>query len=640
MAPAMPDRILAALRLLFAGLAVAFAATGLLFFLCPDGTLGVLNAAGSPLGFPPAPPSALRFWLSLGLAYMVLVTLLAAQIARDPRGRAHLMPLLAAGKATSSLTCAGYFVLSMPAFIYLANALVDGALAAIALGARACARRLGHLSPRAAPAAPRQPEAPRLDALLRAPGGLARHRLRRRPPPAAAARRAERRAPRRAARDMTDGATVAHDVHELAEVVVVGSGAGGAVVARELAARGRDVLLVEEGGFFTGKDFTGNPRAMIDLLYRGRGLTGALGRPTIPIPLGRCVGGTTTINSGTCYRAPDYVLDEWAERYGVRGAREADLRPYFERVEQELNVRPVPDETYGRNSTLFERGAAALGYAGARIPRNERGCLGTGVCAFGCPQDAKQAMHVSYVPRALAAGARLFTRCRVDPILLSAGKAMGVVGRFIDADERETGHELRVPARHVVVACGALLTPALLERSGVPDPSGLRGRNLHIHPATRGGALFDEEVRGWEEVPQAYNVHHFTREGIFIQGQFVPPAMEAPVLPGVGTAHKEIMARYTRLGSFGALISDESAGRVPAGRARFPRVTYQLGAADAKKLARAIGLTAEIFFAAGAREVYSGVHSRPVLRSLDEARALRLAALPAADFLLMAVLPP
>src|SRR6266403_1327300 len=131
----MPDRILGALRVLFAGLALAFAATGLLFFLFPDGTVRALNAAGSPLGFPPAPPSALRFWLSLGLAYMVLVTLLAAQIARDPRGRAHLMPLLAAGKATSSLTCAGYFVLSMPAFIYLANALVDGALAATALGA-------------------------------------------------------------------------------------------------------------------------------------------------------------------------------------------------------------------------------------------------------------------------------------------------------------------------------------------------------------------------------------------------------------------------------------------------------------------------------------------------------------------------
>ena len=436
-----------------------------------------------------------------------------------------------------------------------------------------------------------------------------------------------------------DGASVAHDVHELADVVVVGSGAGGAVVARELAARGRDVVLVEEGSFLTGKDFTGDPRSMIDLLYRNRGLTGALGRPTIPIPLGCCVGGTTTINSGTCYRAPDYVLDEWVGRYGVRGVDEPALRPYFERVEAELGVRPVPDAIYGRNSQLFERGAERLGYAGARIPRNERGCLGTGVCAIGCPQDAKQAMHISYVPRAVSAGARLYTRCRVGRVLLSAGRAIGVIGRFTDATARDTGRELRVLARHVVVACGALLTPALLEKSAVPDPSRMRGRNLHIHPATRVGALFDEDVRGWEEVPQAFNVHQFTREGIFIQGQFVAPALEAPVLPGVGASHKERMARYARLGSFGALISDESAGRVRAGRGRFPLVGYRLGAADAQKLARAIGLTAEIFFAGGAREVYSGVHSRPVLHSIDDARALQTARLPAADFEMMAFHP-
>jgi hypothetical protein len=128
----MPDR---ALRLLFSALAAAFAATGLLFLCFPDGTVAALNAVGRPLGLPPAPPSALRFWLSLGLAYMALVTILAAEIARDPRGRAHLMPILAAGKATSSLTCLGYFVASSPAFLYLANALVDGSLALLVLGA-------------------------------------------------------------------------------------------------------------------------------------------------------------------------------------------------------------------------------------------------------------------------------------------------------------------------------------------------------------------------------------------------------------------------------------------------------------------------------------------------------------------------
>ena len=117
------------------------------------------------------------------------------------------------------------------------------------------------------------------------------------------------------------------------------------------------------------------------------------------------------------------------------------------------------------------------------------------------------------------------------------------------------------------------------------------------------------------------------------------PALEAPVLPGVGAAHKARMASYARLGSFGALISDESAGSVRATRGGWPRVTYQLGAADARKLARAVGLTAEIFFAAGAREVYSGVHSRPVLRSIDDARALQHVTLPAADFEMMAFHP-
>jgi len=123
------------LRILFIGLAAAFAATGLLFFCFPDATIATLNAAGRPFGFPPAPPSPLRFWLSLGVAYMTLVTLLAAAIARDPRGRADLMPILAAGKATSSLTCLGYFVASQPAFVYLLNALVDGSLTLIVLGA-------------------------------------------------------------------------------------------------------------------------------------------------------------------------------------------------------------------------------------------------------------------------------------------------------------------------------------------------------------------------------------------------------------------------------------------------------------------------------------------------------------------------
>jgi hypothetical protein len=214
-----------------------------------------------------------------------------------------------------------------------------------------------------------------------------------------------------------------------------------------------------------------------------------------------------------------------------------------------------------------------------------------------------------------------------------------VIASCLDEHDRPSGHQVRVLADRVVVAAGALLTPALLERSGIPDSSGWRGRNLHIHPATRVGALFDEEIRGWEEVPQAYNVHEFTREGIFIQGQFVPPSMEAPVLPGIGVEHKQLMRQFPHLASFGALISDVSEGRV-RGRGRgWPVVTYHMVPDDVRKLTRAIGLTAQIFFAAGARAVFSGIAPRPVLHDAGAARALLDERLKPTDIEMMAFHP-
>jgi len=439
--------------------------------------------------------------------------------------------------------------------------------------------------------------------------------------------------------NVIDGSSAERDLNVRAQVCVIGSGAGGAVVARELAEAGVDVCVLEEGAYYSGRDFTAKPREMIELLYRNRGLTGALGDPPIPIPLGKCVGGTTVINSGTCYRTPGFVLEEWSRTAGLPTDLEADLTPYFERIERDLNVHPVPDETYGKNSRLFEKGARALGLSGARIPRNARGCLGTGVCPFGCPQDAKQAMHVSFIPRALAAGATLYTRSRAEQILVSSGAAFGVVATLLDRDDRPTGRVLRVLADWVVVAAGALLTPALLERSGVPDESGWQGRNLHIHPAARVTALFDEEVRGWEGVPQAFNVHHFMREGIFLQGQFVPPALQAPVLPGVGAAHRQLMQQYPRLASFGALISDTSSGRVRARKRGFPLVTYRLEAEDTRKIVRAISLAAQVFFAAGARAVFPGLVRHPVLQSIDDARSLLHASVKPRDLEMMAFHP-
>jgi choline dehydrogenase-like flavoprotein len=229
-------------------------------------------------------------------------------------------------------------------------------------------------------------------------------------------------------------------------------------------------------------------------------------------------------------------------------------------------------------------------------------------------------------------------RARVERVLIESGRATGVVAERLTADGQRRRERLWVRAEHVVVCAGALLTPVLLTHSGAARRGGVVGRNLRIHPATRVLALFDDPVRAWEGVPQSYHVHEFEPEGIFIQGMFVPPGMQAPNVPGAGLAHKQRMAAYDRMASFGALISDTSTGRVLT-TGRRPFVWYWMNRHDVRTLRRAISIVARIFFAAGAHEVYPGLRQCPVLRSMQEAEALEHTPARAADIDMMAFHP-
>src|SRR5216684_543743 len=247
--------------------------------------------------------------------------------------------------------------------------------------------------------------------------------------------------------------------YETADVVVVGSGAGGAVAAKELAESGLKVIVLEEGEHFDRRDFTGSPPERLRRFYRGNGLTFTIGVPTISLPIGRGVGGSTLINSGTCFRTPDFVLDAW-------GMDRAELEPVFEDVEKTLSVAPVGADIMGANGEVMDRGRRELGYCGGPIRRNARGCHGSGVCAFGCPLDAKLGMHVTYLPLAARAGARIISGCRVDGIVIENGRAVGVTGSIVDPEtgvvQRDGRFEVRAP--RVVLAAGAIYTPALLQR--------------------------------------------------------------------------------------------------------------------------------------------------------------------------------
>jgi choline dehydrogenase-like flavoprotein len=411
-------------------------------------------------------------------------------------------------------------------------------------------------------------------------------------------------------------------VEERTDVCVVGSGAGGAVVAKELAEGGLSVIVLEEGAYFRRADFQGSPWERMQRLYRNRGLTAAFGRSVVPIPLGKCVGGTTVVNSGTCFRTPERVLREW-EAAGIEGVDPRCMEPIFQRVEEELSVRPVPWEIIGRNALTFQRGVEALGLHGQPIQRAIRGCRGCGVCTFGCPSDAKQAMHITYLPKAAARGARVFAGCRADHLLVEDGRAMGVEADILDPVTEQVQGRLRVRSRVVVLAAGAIHTPALLMRNGLGG--GPVGRNLSIHPATGVGALFDEEVFGWRGTLQSYYVDDLHESlGVLLEVTSPLPGVGAVSLPGAGPELKQGLADYKHLASVGLFVSDSATGRVVGQRwCSEPLAFYSLSRKDAGRLQRGMALAAEVFLEAGARMVYTGLARLPAVAGRRDLERLR-----------------
>jgi hypothetical protein len=426
---------------------------------------------------------------------------------------------------------------------------------------------------------------------------------------------------------------------ETFDVVIVGSGAGGAPVARALARAGWSVAVVEEGNAFTRKDFVGPEIDRLRALYRGGGATVTVGRPPIVVPLGRAVGGTTVGNSGTCFRTPDRVVASWGERFGV-DLRPEDLGPHYDDVEATLEVAPVPWDVMGGNGLIAHRGATALGIPGRPLDRNGAGCRGSGVCVAGCPVDGKRGVHLNYLPQAIEAGAEIFARCRVDRVAFQDDRAVGVEGTLLSASGRPVGPLTLHARRGVVVAAGAPLTPSLLKRSGVRLP-GL-GRGLRIHPAAAVSGIFDEEIRGWRGVMQSYLVDALEDRGIMLEATFPPPSLGyAEVGIGLsGAERKRMIEQLPNMAVLGCLVSDTSSGRtISLGAGRTPLMAYLLNRFDTERLLEGMLLSARILFAAGAKEVHPMVSGAPVMHSAADAERVLGGRWPAAALRLTAYHP-
>jgi len=398
---------------------------------------------------------------------------------------------------------------------------------------------------------------------------------------------------------------------EECDVVIVGSGAGGAVAAAELAATGLDVIVLEAGGHYDRDSYPADHLDAIAELYRDGGLTIAEGRPPIPVPVARVVGGTTVINSGTCFRAPEPVLADWRERFGISWAGE--MAADYAEAERTLRVTQLDPETMGRNGQLAMEGAAAIGASGAPIHRNAGNCNQCSSCPFGCEIDAKRGMHVSYLPRAVAAGARIRAGVEAERVVVEDGRAVGVSCSTRAGAKRR---RFTVRARRAVIAAGGSFgTPELLLRSGLGGRQ--VGRNLHIHPACWVGARYEEEVRGWDGVMQSYYVDEWEHAGILLEATFTPLAFGGAWLLGAGESHQRAMLDFGHVGSVGVHLCDESSGRVGLGAEGSLRASYKLTKSDADRLAFGIARAAEVHFAAGATEVYPNIARVGVLKPGD-----------------------
>ncbi|WP_028536313.1 GMC family oxidoreductase [Paludibacterium yongneupense] len=432
-----------------------------------------------------------------------------------------------------------------------------------------------------------------------------------------------------------DASALGGDLELNADVAIVGTGAGGGISAEILTRAGLAVVLLEEGAFRTSRDFRLLEAQAYPDLYQESAARKTADQG-ITILQGRTVGGSTTVNWTSCFRTPASTLAWWREQFGLSDFDEASMATWFERAEARVGVADWAAPPNANNAVL-ERGCRALGWPSAPIRRNVRACWNLGYCGMGCATNAKQSMLVTTLPAALEAGARLLTRVRVERLSFNAthDRVEAVEGVALGSDGlRPSGYRVRVRAAHVVLAAGAIGTPAVLLRSAAPDPYQRLGRRTFLHPVALSGALFDNRIEAYNGAPQSVYCEHFMPAapldgalGFKLEVPPVHPVILSSVLSGFGVGHRRLMRAMPHLNVMLALLRDgfhpdSEGGRVHLDSDGAAKLDYPVTDVVWEAVRRSWLAMAEVQFAAGARAVLTVHESARLVHSWAEARRL------------------
>jgi choline dehydrogenase-like flavoprotein len=416
-----------------------------------------------------------------------------------------------------------------------------------------------------------------------------------------------------------------------ADVVVIGSGAGGAVAAARFAEGGRQVIILESGDFLRAADFTENEGEMVPRLFADQAMRTTTDA-AVSLLQGGAVGGGTTVNWMLMLRPSDHVLEEWVQRFHLSDCVNRDLQWHLDRVGEEVRAGFAPEEAHSPSNRAILRGARALQWRARSAMINARGCVRAGTCSLGCRYDAKQSALLTWLPRALGAGARLFSGVSVDRLEIVEPNTKGRTPPRKRVHARMAGGQrLTVDAPVVVLAAGAVGTPVILQRSGLGG--GGVGRYLRLHPTTGVMGRYAQETYPVAGIPQTALCDEFVRRdgdghGFWIECPALLPAIASAALQGFGARHRALMQQLRNTVPFIVLVrdgsgTDSSMGSVNLDGQGRVRIRHRMTAADRQNLRLGIEAAARLHLAAGAEEVAS-LHT-PVLRTSTEAglRAMR-----------------